>query len=95
MTDSECVDLREDTDEKPLFDYGDDLKDANLVSTGLHGIQISSDGEDESSRPIDVSAYLCSPCLNFLVQAFPRYAKLIEAKYCIGGSRCMGFELAQ
>jgi hypothetical protein len=67
------------------------------VSTGLHGIQISSDGDDESSCAIDVSAYLMLflPCLIFQAQTFPAYTKLIKANCCTGGSEGMGFELAQ
>ena len=39
------------------MDSDDEIKGAELVSTGLHGIQISELGEDESSRCIEVSVF--------------------------------------
>lgn len=45
MADTQYLDLCESNDVKDLFDYGDGLEDADFMSTGLHGIQFSSDGE--------------------------------------------------
>ena len=44
-------------DEYALEGYGSVAEDAELVSTGLHGLQISDEGGDEDSNTVDVGAY--------------------------------------
>ena len=45
--------------------YGSDIEDAELVSTGLHGLQITDEGGDEESNTIDVgvNVALASNCV--------------------------------
>ena len=52
------ADLDVDYDDYMRDRYGSDMEGADLVSTGLHGLQITDEGGDEESNTIDVGKYV-------------------------------------